>query len=222
MPADRAIDIAVFARAPVPGEAKTRLIPMLGAAGAAALQRQLIERTLATACAVPAARVTLWVAGDPAHPFIVAAAARFGIPVAGQAGADLGARMHRAFVQTAAPLVLIGTDCPQLRPDDLAAAAAALDRHDVVIQPATDGGYVLIGLARPQPALFESIDWGGPQVLQQTRARIAVLGLRCVLRPALDDLDTPADLQRALAAGLLEATDAGTEPGPGRIPGRAG
>jgi glycosyltransferase A (GT-A) superfamily protein (DUF2064 family) len=74
-----------------------------------------------------------------------------------------------------------------------------------VIQPATDGGYVLIGLARPQPPLFEAIDWGGPQVLQQTQARIDALGLRCALRPTLDDLDTPADLQRALAAGLLDA-----------------
>jgi hypothetical protein len=195
--------IAVFARAPVPGEAKTRLIPSLGAAGAAALQRQLIERTLRTACAVPGARVTLWVAGNVAHPFIAAAAARFGVAVAAQAGVDLGARMHHAFVATAAPLVLIGTDCPQLAPDDLSAAAGALENHEVVIQPATDGGYVLIGLARPQPALFDSIAWGGPEVLRQTKARIAALGLRCALRPALDDLDTAADLARALEAGLL-------------------
>jgi glycosyltransferase A (GT-A) superfamily protein (DUF2064 family) len=103
--------------------------------------------------------------------------------------------------------VLIGTDCPQLAVEDLAAAAAALAGNDVVIQPASDGGYVLIGLARPQPALFESIDWGGPQVLQQTQARIAALGLRCALRPVLDDLDTPTDFQRALAAGLLDRAE---------------
>ena len=204
MPADAAtLNLAVFARAPVAGEAKTRLVPVLGAEGAAALQRQLIERTLATACAVPGARATLWVAGDPAHPFIAAMAARFGVAVAAQAGADLGARMHHAFVAAGTPLVLIGTDCPQLTPGDLAAAAAALATHEVVIQPASDGGYVLIGLARPQPALFDSIDWGGPRVLAQTRDRIAALGLRCALRPTLDDLDTPADLQRAVAAGLL-------------------
>jgi len=206
MPADGAIRIAVFARAPVAGEAKTRLIPLLGADGAAALQRQLIERTLATACAVPGATVTLWVAGDCAHPFIAEVAARFGIALATQVGNDLGERMQHAFEAAGAPLVLIGTDCPQLAPPDLAAAAAALAAHDVVIQPATDGGYVLIGLARAQPALFESIDWGGPQVLRQTQARIATIGLRCALRPTLDDLDTAADLQRALAAGLLPAT----------------
>jgi hypothetical protein len=176
---------------------------MLGAGGAAALQRRLIERTLATACAVPGALVTLWVAGDSEHPFITGVSARFGVALAAQVGNDLGARMQHAFEAAGAPLVLIGTDCPQLAPPDLAAAAAALAANDVVIQPATDGGYVLIGLARPQPALFESIDWGGPQVLRQTQARIATIGLRCALRPTLDDLDTPADLQRALAAGLL-------------------
>lgn len=202
MPAEAPVDIAVFARAPVAGRAKTRLIPLLGAEGAAALQRTLIERTLATACAVPGGRVTLWVAGDPQHPLVQQVAARFRVGVARQRGADLGARMSHAFaVRT--PLVLIGTDCPQLSADDLTGAAAALAAHDVVLQPANDGGYVLIGLARPQPPLFESIDWGGPTVLQQTRERIAALGLRCALRPALDDLDTPADLQRARAAGWL-------------------
>jgi hypothetical protein len=200
-----AVNIAVFARAPVAGQTKTRLIPLLGADGAAALQRRLIERTLATAAAVAGARVTLWVSGDAAHPFVVEAARRVGAALAEQRGADLGARMNHAFECTGAPLVLIGTDCPQLSADDLAGAAAALAVHDVVIQPATDGGYVLIGLARPQPPLFESIDWGGPQVLQQTRSRVEALGLRCALRPALDDLDTPADLQRALAAGWLAA-----------------
>ena len=205
MPAEAPVDIAVFARAPVAGQAKTRLIPLLGAAGAAALQRRLIERTLATAGAVAGARVTLWVADDAAHPFVVEAARRFGAALAEQRGAALGARMNHAFEVAGAPLVLIGTDCPQLAPDDLHAAAGALADHEVVIQPATDGGYVLIGLARPQPLLFESIEWGGPQVLRQTRSRIDALGLRCALRPPLPDLDTPADLRRALAAGWLDA-----------------
>jgi len=206
MPAEApAVNVAVFARAPVAGQAKTRLIPLLGADGAAALQRRLIERTLATASAVAGARVTLWVAGDPAHPFVAEAARRFGAALAEQHGADLGARMNHAFESAGAPLVLVGTDCPQLRSDDLTSAAAALASHDAVIQPATDGGYVLIGLARPQPLLFESIEWGGPQVLRQTRSRIDALGLRCALRPPLPDLDTPDDLRRALAAGWLDA-----------------
>jgi rSAM/selenodomain-associated transferase 1 len=209
MPADgAAIDIAVFARAPVPGQAKTRLIPVLGSTGAAALQAQLIECTLRTACAVPGARVTLWVAGEIDHPFIDAAARRFGVPRRAQAGADLGARMHHAFARAAGALVLIGTDCPQLQAGDLAAAAAALQTHEVVIQPASDGGYVLIGLARPQPALFESIRWGEADVLRRTETKIAALGLRYARRPTLDDLDTAADLQRAVAAGLLSLPSA--------------
>jgi hypothetical protein len=111
--------------------------------------------------------------------------------------------MHHAFATAGGPLVLVGTDCPGLTTADLGAAAAALSTHDVVIQPASDGGYVLVGLARPAPALFESISWGEAEVLQQTLARIEALGLRCALRPTLDDLDTEADLRRALAAGLL-------------------
>jgi rSAM/selenodomain-associated transferase 1 len=199
-----AIHIAVFARAPVPGEAKTRLVPVLGAEGAAALQRQLIAQALATACALPGARVTLWVAGDVSHPFIVETARRFAVAVAPQLGPDLGARMHHAFVAARAPLLLVGTDCPQLTANDLGAAAAALHAHDAVIQPASDGGYVLIGLSRPQPALFASIDWGTAQVLQQTLARVEALGLRCALQPPRDDLDTADDLRRDVAAGLLE------------------
>jgi hypothetical protein len=111
--------------------------------------------------------------------------------------------MHHAFAATAAPLVLIGTDCPQLTTDDLAHAAAALADHDVVIQPASDGGYVLIALREARPPLFESIDWGGPLVLQQTLDRIAALGLRPRLRPMRDDLDTADDLRRAVEAGLI-------------------
>jgi len=199
------VDVAVFARAPVPGEVKTRLIPALGAAGAAALQRQLTARALATACALPNARVTLWVAGDTEHPFIVDVAARHDVTIAAQIGDDLGARMHHAFATAARPLLLIGTDCPQMRIDDLAEAAAALATHDVVLQPASDGGYVLIGLTRPQPTLFDSISWGEASVFALTQERIAAAGLRCALRPTLDDLDTAADLQRALAAGSIEA-----------------
>jgi hypothetical protein len=195
--------IAVFARAPVPGQAKTRLIPTLGADGAARLQEQLIARTLATACAVPGSRVTLWVTDEPRHPFIAGVAHRFGVDVQAQVGRDLGERMHHAFAVAAGPLVLIGTDCPALQPSGLAHAARSLQRHDVVIQPATDGGYVLIGLVRAQPSLFESIVWGGADVLRQTLQRIEALGLRCERLPVLDDLDTEQDLQRALAAGLL-------------------
>ncbi|MFN8736670.1 MAG: TIGR04282 family arsenosugar biosynthesis glycosyltransferase [Betaproteobacteria bacterium] len=204
------IGIAVLARAPVAGAAKTRLSPLLGAAGAARLQARLLEATLAKAVALPDARVTLWVAGDAAHPSVVAAAQHHGVTVLPQQGADLGARMaHAAAHALAAPGVaaalVIGTDCPALRTAHLEQAAAALARHPVVLVPAEDGGYVLLGLRAPQPALFEGVAWGGPQVLAATRQRIAAAGLRHVELPALPDLDTPADYQDALARGWIVA-----------------
>jgi hypothetical protein len=207
-----AAQIAVFARAPVPGAVKTRLIPLLGADGAARLHARLVESTLARAAGVAAARVTLWVAGDAAHPFIVRCAARFGCAVREQQGDDLGARMHHAFEQTlgagadrrtAAGCVLIGTDCPSLSTALLADAVAALRTHDAVLGPALDGGYVLIGLARPQAALFDGIAWGGDTVLATTRARIAQAGLCCHELAPLPDLDTPDDYRHAQAEGLL-------------------
>ncbi len=198
------VQIAVFTKSPTPGAVKTRLIPALGAERAAQLQQQLIERALRAACAMPNARVTLWLAGDPADSFIAACAQRFALPVLPQVGADLGARMHHAFAATAEPLLLIGTDCPQLQTRDLVSAKAALNRNDVVLQPAADGGYVMVGLARPQPALFEAMPWGSTEVFNETQRRIAAAGLRCALLPTLHDLDTAADLQRALAAGWVD------------------
>jgi hypothetical protein len=198
-----ALRIAIFAKAPIAGQAKTRLIPLLGAEGAAQLQAHLIERAVAKACALPGARVTLWVAGGIDHPFVVRCAADAGIGLTEQQGADLGARMTHAFAQAGGPLLLIGTDCPALTVSDLEQAAQALRTHDVVVQPAEDGGYVLIGLTRPQPALFEGIAWGGARVMDATRERIAALGLRACELASKPDLDTAADYARALAQGWL-------------------
>jgi rSAM/selenodomain-associated transferase 1 len=192
-------EIAVFAKAPVAGRVKTRLIPALGAAGAAALQARLIEATLAKARALAGARVCLWLAGgDYAAPP--------GVAIARQQGADLGARMHHAFAVTLArarACVLIGTDCPALSTAHLRLAFERLRTHDVVVAPAEDGGYVLIGLNAPQPRLFEGIAWGEATVMGATRAAIEACGLRASYLPALPDLDTPADLARAQAQGWL-------------------
>lgn len=204
------LDIAVFAKAPVPGEAKTRLIPRLGAEGAARLQQRLIEGALKKSVALAGARVTLWVAGNAQHPFIAACAQRTGVQVRIQQGPDLGTRMLHAFATTLGPgrsdrCLLIGTDCPALTTADLAAAAEALAAHDAVVQPAEDGGYVLIGLRAPHAPLFEGIKWGGSTVMQATRERMTRLGLCWCERPPLPDLDTPQDYERALAAGWLRA-----------------
>ena len=205
MPADTNVDIAVFARAPIAGQAKTRLIPRLGAAGAARLQRQLIERSLARARDVRGARVTLWTTVDDADTRALAAAASATLRL--QHGDDLGARMSNAFAETLdgnRPMLLIGTDCPAQTAADLEAAAAALQEADAVIQPAEDGGYVLIGMKQFHPALFEQVAWGSATVLAATRARAADRRLRLAELPMCWDLDRGEDLDRALALGLVD------------------
>src|SRR4051794_1920417 len=151
------VSVAVLAKAPVAGYAKTRLIPHLGAEGAASLQEALTARALATALASGIGPVTLWGAPDGEHPCFQAAARRSPIRVADQPEGDLGARMLAAFQASAGPLVLIGTDCPVLTATDLREAANAL-RHgaDVALAPAEDGGYGLIGACRAFPGLFEA------------------------------------------------------------------
>src|SRR5437868_3801239 len=106
--------VAIFARAPVAGAAKTRLISRLGAEGAAALHARLVERALSQALAAGLGEVTLWCAPDASHPFFADCAARFGVRLRAQRGADLGARMLHAFEVAQGPLILIGSDCPML------------------------------------------------------------------------------------------------------------
>jgi rSAM/selenodomain-associated transferase 1 len=205
MPADPDFDIAVFARAPIVGQAKTRLIPRLGAAGAARLQRQLIERALERAQSVRGARVTLWTTADDADTHALAEAARATVRL--QQGHDLGARMSNAFAETldgTRPMLLIGTDCPVQTGTDLETAIAALREAEAVIQPAEDGGYVLIGMKRFHPALFEQVAWGSATVLATTRARAADRRIRLAELPMSWDLDRSEDLDRALALGLVD------------------
>jgi rSAM/selenodomain-associated transferase 1 len=191
--------IIVFAKAPRPGAVKTRLIPALGAAGAARLHERLVERTLATAAAAGVGALEL--CGDPASdPFLAARAAAYGATLTGQGPGDLGARMHRAFERAlvgGSAAILIGADCPALTLEYLREAGEGLaSGYDGVIGPAADGGYVLIGLARVHSSLFERIRWGGPDVLEDTRARFGALGWRCRELDALWDIDRPEDLER--------------------------
>jgi rSAM/selenodomain-associated transferase 1 len=197
------VTIAILAKAPVAGLAKSRLIPALGADGAAALAARLIERAVATACAAATGPVTLWTAPDKTHPAFQAMGARFGVALACQPDGDLGARMHAAVAAARGPVLVIGTDCPAFTADRLQAAAEALLERDAVVIPAEDGGYVLIGLRRPQLSLFGDMEWGTPNVMAQTRRRLHALGLTFREFEALWDLDTPDDLARMRAAGLL-------------------
>lgn len=201
----RTVEIAVLARAAVPGAAKTRLIPALGADGAAALQSELTLRALRRAAAT-GARVTLWIEGT-ADEAVRGLASELGIAVHPQPAGDLGARMLAALRHASAcgcAGIVIGTDCPAQSSADLTAAGAGLTDHDVVLQPAHDGGYVLIGMRQPIDQVFEGVPWGTETVLAATRARIARLGLRCAELPALPDLDRPDEVAHALAQGWID------------------
>ncbi len=190
----------MFARAPVPGRVKTRLAPLLGEAGAARLHAYLVERALRTALAARCGVVELHCAPRVRHPFFAALARRYDLRLRVQGGGDLGARMRRAFervLHKAGAAILIGSDCPALRPADLRAALCALlAGADIVLAPAEDGGYALVGLRRVRAALFAGIDWGGPRVLEQTRRAIARLGWRAIELRTLWDVDRPADVAR--------------------------
>ncbi|MGG6241211.1 TIGR04282 family arsenosugar biosynthesis glycosyltransferase [Nodosilinea sp. AN01ver1] len=191
--------LMLFTRFPEPGRTKTRLIPHLGPAGAAALQRQMTEHVLAqvqgAAQRLPLALEVHFAGGSQGQM-----QAWLGNTVSyyPQAEGGLGDRLVAAFSQSFAlgrpGAIAIGSDCPALTCDHLAAAIAALHRVDVVLGPATDGGYYLIGLRQLEPALFEAIAWGTDQVLTQTLATATAQGLTVELLPPLTDVDRPEDL----------------------------
>jgi len=191
----------VFAKAPVPGRVKTRLVPALGERAAAELHRQLAERTLCTALAAGLGPVELWCAPGTDDAFFAACARQYGISLRAQGEGDLGIRMGRALehaLMGGSSGLLIGSDCPVLTAEYLREAAAGLaGGNDAVFGPAEDGGYVLIGLARkPSAQLFEDIAWGTATVMQETRARLARLDWRWRELAALWDVDRPEDLLR--------------------------
>ena len=191
----------VFAKAPTPGSVKTRLIPALGANGAAQLQQQMIKRTLRTALAAGLGKTELWCAPDAGDPFFEACAQSYAIELRAQGEGDLGVRMARALASALAqgsPGLLVGCDCPALTADYLREADAALARgQDAVFGPAEDGGYMLIGLARaPLPQLFADIPWGSAGVMRETRARLVASGFSWREMDSLWDVDRPEDLAR--------------------------
>jgi uncharacterized protein len=195
--------VVVFAKAPLPGYAKTRLIPALGAEGAARLARGLLEAALDAALDAGIGPVELCCAPDARHPAFADLARRTEATLTDQGEGDLGERMARALARSLrehAAAIVIGTDAPGLDAAYLRGAADALAQRDAVFGPALDGGYTLVGLRRPAPALFEGIDWSTAHVMAQTRARLARLGLRHAELAPLADIDEPADLHHLPAA----------------------
>ena len=191
--------LVVFTRVPEPGRTKTRLIPALGAEGAAALHRAMVHRTLDTARAMREYwPCVLEVALDGGSPEASRDWLGPDVDIAPQGEGSLGERMARVFENHfragASRVVLVGTDVPALTPAILTRAFQALDVDDVALGPARDGGYYLVALRRPVPHLFEGIAWGGPDVFAATLARAASAGLSVARLDVLSDVDTPEDL----------------------------
>jgi rSAM/selenodomain-associated transferase 1 len=198
--------VIVFAKAPVPGLAKTRLAPALGAAGAAALAERMLCHALEQATAAGVGPVELCATPDASHPALRQAAAACGAALAEQGPGDLGLRMHRAFERHLAVhdrALLIGTDAPSLDAMVLQQAAQALQQHEVVFVPALDGGYALVGQRRADPRWFSDMTWSHARVMADTRERLHVAGVRWAELPPVADIDEPADLA-LLPQGWLE------------------
>lgn len=192
--------LVVFTRHPTPGRTKTRLIPALGREGAAELQRQMTERTTAQARIARRRRGTeVQVRFAGGSEGLVRGWLGQDLPCQSQGEGDLGERMARAFRQAQQAglerTVIVGTDCPGLTARVMARAFDALRHSDVVLGPATDGGYYLIGLRRPAADLFAGMSWGTEYVLQQSLQKAKRAGLTTALLEPLDDVDRPEDIQ---------------------------
>lgn len=191
--------IIVFAKAPVAGQAKTRLIPRLGAWRAARLHARLIRETIQTALAARCGPVELH--GTRPHSIFRNLKVRF----RRQRGHDLGERMYRALARSRGPAMVIGTDCPALTPADLRRAARWLRAgYDAVLAPADDGGYALIGFRRPSWKFFDGIEWGGPSVYAETAKKLEGCRWRALRR--VWDVDRPEDLERLRSLRLASGS----------------
>lgn len=204
----------MFAKAPIPGQVKTRLCPPLTPDEAATLHGSFVLDTLErTKTAVHKLKLPLdrCLACAPSSSlvFFKIMEERQNVRLIDQVGADLGERMTRAFDAMFAEgyrrVLIVGTDVPSLPLDHYKQALTLIETHDVVLGPALDGGYYLIGLAHAAPELFDGIPWSTDKVLSLTREKAAGLGLKTALLPPWRDVDTVDDLQVLIEAGSLDA-----------------
>ena len=191
--------LVIFTRYPEPGKTKTRLIPALGPEGAADLHRQMVDSTLTWARQLKNnSAISLEVRTEGGDEYQIRQWLGSDIPCCPQGNGDLGARMAQAFTEAfsagMARVIIVGTDCPGLTGDLVQTAFEALMDNDVVLGPAKDGGYYLIGLRKPVPHLFEGIPWGTGDVLPKTLRIATNLNLQVFLLDALEDVDRPEDL----------------------------
>ena len=205
MPAATTLSLVIFTRLPQPGRVKTRLIPALGAAGAAELHGQMtrlaVARAWAFCAAVPGRRLVIAYDGGSERQLRTWLGRLNCLP---QGEGDLGARLQRAvtgeFQRGASSVLVIGSDCPRLQPGVLESAACALETHDLTFGPAKDGGYYLVGLRKPLSEIFTGIPWGTGDVLTASVRKAQTLGIAPALLESLPDVDLPDDLPDAQAA----------------------
>ena len=192
------VELQVFARAPLSGHVKTRLIPVLGAEGAARLQQRMTQNMVEEAVASAIGNVVLCCTPDGDHNSFRLLKQQFGVELEIQQGRDVGERMAAAIglgLQRSDAVILAGSDCPQLDQDVLLQVENALEEHDVVMVPAEDGGYVLVAMREPLPDLFSAIEWGSSRVVLQSEQVLRSSGIQwCALEP-LNDIDRPEDLK---------------------------
>ncbi|MGD0917609.1 MAG: TIGR04282 family arsenosugar biosynthesis glycosyltransferase [Thermodesulfobacteriota bacterium] len=197
----------IFAKAPVPGEVKTRLIPVLGEGDTTLLYERMVLHTLTTAVNAALGPVDLWCTPSMEHPFFRRCNEEYKVKLMNQTDGDIGRRMAYALCETlkrASRALLLGTDCPSLTADDLREAAALLkEETDAVIIPSEDGGYVLIGLRRNADDLFRGISWGTERVMEETRLRLRNLGWQWHELPERWDVDRSEDVERLKVEGYL-------------------
>lgn len=206
--------LIIFAKAPVPGQVKTRLCPPLTGDEAATLHGSfvidMLERTK-TAVAKLKLPLDRYLACAPSSTlvFFQIMEERQNVKLIDQVGDDLGARMQQAFATLFGKgyqrVFIVGTDVPSLPLDHYKQALALLDTHDVVLGPALDGGYYLIGLTQPRPELFTDIAWSTDRVLAATQEKTAGLGLKTALLPPWRDVDTIEDLRALMDASAADA-----------------
>jgi uncharacterized protein len=186
--------LIVFVKAPRLGTVKTRLASAIGPEAASEVYQCLVRALFRKLNGLHSVQIHFSPA-DATDEIRMLAEEHWALHP--QDCASLGARMQNAFLHAFssrfAPVVIIGSDCPEIEPEDIHAAWSSLNSHDVVIGPARDGGYWLIGLRAPQPALFEGIHWSTPAVLEETVRKAGALGLSIRFLRELTDIDTPED-----------------------------
>ena len=192
--------LQVFAKAPIAGKVKTRLCPPLSDRQAAALHRKLLWHTLETVSRAALGPIELWCMPDIHDPFFNQCRTHFQLELKTQVSGDLGVKMRAALdegLTHSGRAILIGTDCPSITPTYLCTAATALEAdNDVVLGPAQDGGYGLVGAKGGVPDIFVDIPWGTALVMNATLGRLSAYSARfCELQP-IWDVDRPADLAR--------------------------